>query len=98
MKINEVTPDYKAMVNSDNWEDKVMTVQHGYGLDKLIKDKEYYVRYEVARHGYGLDKLIDDPSWIVRKEVANQGYGLLKFMLDPNRNVRRVAKQKMKEM
>ena len=52
--------------------------QQGYGLDKLIKDKDYRVRNRVAMQGYGLDKLANDKDYRVRETV--------KFMMNNNIN------------
>ena len=45
-------------------------------LNKLVNDKDWFVRLELARHGYGLDILINDEEWRIRLEVARHGYGL----------------------
>ena len=53
-------------------------------LDKLVYDKDYEVRYEVAEQGYGLDKLVYDKNLWVRYIVAEHGYGLDKLIYDEN--------------
>ena len=65
-----------------------------YGLDKLINDKEEFVRMAVAKQGYGLDILINDKKGFVRAAVASQGYGLDILINDEEYYVRMaVAKQ-----
>ena len=46
----------------------------GYGLDRLVHDKDDDVREEVARQGYGHDILFKDKNVNVRAEVARQGH------------------------
>ena len=57
-------------------------------IDKLVNDKDWEVREEVAKQGYGLDKLINDKDWIVREEVAKHGYGLDILVNDEDEDVR----------
>ena len=98
MKINEVTPDYEAMVHSPWSHDRYLAARHGYGLDKLVDDDEEYVRFGVAERGYGLDKLVNDPDEKIRYEVARQGYGLMKLIFDKDPYVKQIAKRKLKEL
>ena len=65
-------------------------------LDILVNDKEYEVRYEVARQGYGLDILVNDKDWYVRREVARQGYGLDILVNDKDWRVRYEAQKQLK--
>ena len=63
-------------------------------LDILVNDKDWRVRYEVAKQGYGLHILVSDEDWGVRCEVARQGYGLDILVNDEDWRVRyEVAKQ-----
>lgn len=74
--------------------EKKEIAKQGYGLDKLIDDKHWEVRFAVAEQGYGLDKLVNDEHLAVRIVVAKQGYGLDKLVNDEHWVVRReVAKQ-----
>ena len=61
---------YDALVNSDNWQDRLFAAKEGYALYLLINDDDSLVRATVANHGVGLDKLIYDNDPIVRAEVV----------------------------
>lgn len=46
--------------------------EQGYGLDKLVNDKDWAVHATVAKQGYGLDKLVNDENLNVRIIVDKQ--------------------------
>ena len=81
-------PALDTLVDSNNPEDRYDAAKRGYGLDKLITDKDWLIRCTVAAHGYGLDKLINDEHYQVRRAIVNQGYGLDKLVYDKDRRVR----------
>lgn len=61
----------------------------GCGLDKLVDDEDFEVRYIVAtEHRYGLDKLAQDEDWRMRKTVADIGEHLEELSNDPEWRVR----------
>lgn len=67
----------------------------GLCLDKLVYDKSWLVRKEVANQRYHLDILINDKQTSVRVEVAKKGYKLNKLINDEDWEVRmEVANQK----
>lgn len=81
-------------VRSENWAERMIAAENGYGLDVLVEDKDERVRAAVARQGYCLAKLVRDKHWWVRVEVANMGYGLEKLVEDEDSYVRAaVARQ-----
>ncbi len=83
------TDDKKDMkVDSANYEDRVQIASKNYGLDKLVYDRDPYVRRQVAEQGFGLDILINDGNYKVREMVAEQGYGLDKLVYDEHEAVR----------
>ena len=65
-------------------------------LNKLVNDKNWFVRLELARQGYGLDKLVNDEDESVRLEVVRHGYGLDKLVNDKNWYVRREVSYQLK--
>ena len=84
-------PEKDKMVKSNNWGNRLIIAEEGYGLNVLINDEVYYVREAVAKQGYGLDILIEDKDWRVRAAVAEQGYGLDILINDENWRVRKVV-------
>lgn len=78
-------------------EDKIiryLVAGRGYGLDKLINDKECEIRLVIACQGYGLDRLIKDNDFLIRMIVAEKGYRLDELINDYSYEVRIiVAKQ-----
>ena len=56
-----------ALVDSEDWKDRLLAAERKYGLDVLINDKDYDIRTAVAKHGYRLDVLINDEKPAVRQ-------------------------------
>lgn len=91
----ELEPEIQALVDSEEMYDRIMCVEHGFGLDKLLSDEEASVRKTVAEKGYGLDVLMRDLDASIRKIVAEHGYGLDELVYDSDEDVRAaVAEQK----
>ena len=53
-------------MNDENFLVRAAVAKQGYGLDKLIHDKEELVRMEVANQGYNLETLVNDESGVIR--------------------------------
>lgn len=75
-EINQYFEDnWEELINDENYRSRISVVRRGFGLDTLIKDKDWEVRKEVARHGRDkdLDVLVFDKSEMVRWIVACHG-------------------------
>lgn len=59
-----------ALVGSEDWIVRQKAAQQGYGLDRLVLDRNEHVRFAVAAQGYGLDALALDPSPHVRNRAS----------------------------
>ena len=87
----------RAMADSPDLEVRLLAVEKGLGMDKLIDDENATVRAMVARRGYGLDRLVFDRAIGVRQAVAAQGFGLDALCEDPSPAVRWIAKESLEE-
>lgn len=77
-----------------SWLARICAAEHGYCLDKLVNDKNNFVRVTVAEQGYGLDILVNDTDESVLITVAGMGYGLNKLINHKSAVVRKaVAEQ-----
>ena len=87
----------KAMADSPDLEVRLLAVEKGLGMDKLIDDENATVRAMVARRGYGLDRLVFDEVIGVRQAVAAQGFGLDVLCEDASSAVLWLAKESLEE-
>lgn len=94
---NYFRQNQKAFIESRLWYIRKATVEHGFGLDVLIRDRSSMVRKAVAMQGYGLDILIHDADREVRIAVAEQGYGLDTLIHDEDDCVRYAAYQMLEK-
>ena len=77
-----------------SWLARICAAEHGYYLDKLVNDKNNFVRVTVAEQGYGLDILVNDTDESVLITVAGMGYGLNKLINHKSAVIRKaVAEQ-----
>lgn len=83
MTISELVPyselddEQRIMVGSEDWTVRQKAAQQGYGLDRLVFDRNEHVRFTVAAQGYGLDALVTDPSPHVRNQAS--GYLIARY-------------------
>ena len=84
----ELDEEQKAMVDSEDGDDRWEAARSGWGLDNLKNDPEWLVRKAVAGQGYALFELKNDPHWMVREAVAKQGHALDELKNDPHWVVR----------
>ena len=97
-KVTTDKMDIDEWATSDNVYKRIYADWEGYGLDRLVKDKDKRVREEVARRNEEvyLDKLVEDNEWEVRLAVAQEGYGLNQLIKDTNSEVREAVKDYLK--
>lgn len=69
--------EQRALVGSEDWIVRQKAAQQGYGLDRLVLDRNEHVRFAVAAQGYGLDALALDPSPHVRNRAS--GYLIARY-------------------
>ena len=74
-----------------SWLARVCAAEHGYCLNKLVNDKNNFVRVTVAEQGYGLDILVNDTNESVLITVAGMGYGLNKLINHKSAVVRKAV-------
>lgn len=72
----ELTPEQKAVVDSEDYLTRAEAALNGLGLDKLVDDLFPYVRKSVAYYKFGLDKLFFDSEWDVRECAERSLSGL----------------------
>jgi hypothetical protein len=104
---NEVRKLYYENGETENWDElakhenikvRAAVAKQGYCLDILVNDECWVIRLAVAKQGFGLDKLVNDTDSFVRSEVARQFYGLDILVNDKKAHVRKIARQKKKEL
>ena len=68
----ELTPEQKEMVDSADYRKRETAALIGRGVDRLIYDPSFGVRFRVAMAGYGFDRLISDPEEKIQEYVYEQ--------------------------
>lgn len=67
IRYSNLNEQQKKIVDDESWEYRWNGVQLGFGLDKLVYDKDPFIRQSIARIGYGLDVLAKDKSnWVLQ--------------------------------
>lgn len=66
IKYTELTDEQKELVNSFDYDVIHQAIKNGWGVDRLVKHKDYRVRGLVAREGYCEEILREDEVGIVR--------------------------------
>lgn len=66
IKYLELTEEQKELVNSFDYDTIHKAIKNGWGIDRLVKHKDYRVRGLVAREGYCEEILREDEVGIVR--------------------------------
>lgn len=67
IRYSNLNEQQKKIVDDESWEYRWNGVQLGFGLDKLVYDKDPFIRQSIARIGYGLDVLAEDKNnWVLQ--------------------------------
>ncbi len=88
-------PELDEIIDTGIWKDRLNIAVYGYGLDKLMHDRDGRVRAEVVAHGYELDEMITDKDPEVKLSIArNSDKYLYILMYDKDSHVRLIVARK----
>lgn len=94
----KLTPEQRALVDSEDWQARARAASQCLGLDKLAHDESHDVRREVAYQDFQPQTMILDENWTVRYAVASRHYGLDKLIVDSDEDVRMHVANNLKDM